>query len=168
MSPPRTLFPCLLDAAIRTNVRPNPTTFVGRDEDLVNLRGYFDGGQRLVTLTGPGGVGKTRLASELARSLTGHFPDGAWFVDLSPVGDAERALSTLVEHLAPLGLSSPDPQQLAADLRRLRCLVVIDNVEQVAGFAPVVGHLLRETEAVAFVVTSRTRPADHGRAGLSG
>jgi DNA-binding SARP family transcriptional activator len=68
----------------RTNLRAELTSFVGRDDDVVAVAGLL-AGHRLVTLTGPGGSGKTRLATETARSVLDELPDGAWLVELAPV-----------------------------------------------------------------------------------
>ena len=138
------------------NLRPDPTSFVGREGDLTLLEQRLHDGARLVTLTGPGGIGKTRLARELARRMATQFRDGSWFVDLAPVQRADQVFPALVSQLTALGLTSADPALVVADLRRLHCLVVIDNVEQVEAFAPVVAHWIQETETVTFVVTSRT------------
>jgi hypothetical protein len=84
----------------KTNLRAELTSFVGRDADVAAVRELI-AGHRLTTLVGPGGSGKTRLATETARTLLGDLPDGAWLVDLAAIGaDGDVAQSTI----AGLGL----------------------------------------------------------------
>src|SRR5262249_48069134 len=97
----------------KTNVRAELTSFVGRDADVGAVRGLI-GQHRLTTLIGPGGSGKTRLATETARTLIGDVPDGVWLVELAPLGTdgdiAQATLSALGLRDALLGTSaSTDP-----------------------------------------------------------
>ena len=135
--------------------------------DLVTARGA-----RLVTLTGPGGVGK-RLAIRAAASLAPGFPDGARFVDLAPVSDAELVPAAIA---ARLGLKSSGGQlvaDLVSYLRPKRLLLLLDNFEQVAGAAPLVAELLAAAPGLVILVTSRamlhlTGEYDLSRAAASG
>jgi predicted ATPase len=133
------------------------TTLVDREsetaeiEDLVGRQGA-----RLVTLTGPGGVGKTRLAVEAAGRLTPRFPDGTRFVDLAPV----RAAG-LVPAAIAAGLSlNTSGDKLVSDvlsyLHARRLLLVLDNFEQVVSAAPVVAELLAAAPGLVILVASRT------------
>src|SRR5215831_18521589 len=136
---------------------PVPSTpLVGRDDDVAAVRDLMHAeGARLVTLTGPGGVGKTRLAVEIAQRLGPDFRDGARFVELSSVHAAELVTAAIA---AALGLNT-SAGRLIADLKgylRARQLVlVLDNFEQVIGAAPVVAELLGAAPGVVALVTSR-------------
>jgi len=136
---------------------PVPSTpLVGRDDDVAAVRDLMHAeGARLVTLTGPGGVGKTRLAVEIAQRLGPDFRDGARFVELGSVHAAELVTAAIA---AALGLNT-SAGRLIADLKgylRARQLVlVLDNFEQVIGAAPVVAELLGAAPGVVALVTSR-------------
>jgi predicted ATPase/DNA-binding CsgD family transcriptional regulator len=109
---------------------------------------------RLVTLTGPGGVGKTRLALQLATDLCDAFVDGVWFVDLAPLSDPELVPAAIARALgydsgtAPLAV-------LTRVLRDQHALLLLDNFEQVMGAAPVVGQLLVAAPHLTILATSR-------------
>ena len=72
------------------------TTFIGRERELQDLKGLLER-SRLLTLTGPGGSGKTRLGLQLAAEVTGGFPDGVYFVPLAPVGNPDLVLSSIAQ-----------------------------------------------------------------------
>ena len=111
----------------------------------------------MVTLTGPGGVGKTRLALQVAAVLQPEFPDGAWFVDLAPVNTAERVAAVVLETLGyTLAAGEDDVTGLCARLRRRRLLLVIDNCEHlVASVATVVDAISTSAPDVRVIATSR-------------
>src|SRR5262249_42147673 len=89
---------------------PTPATaLIGREREVQELTGLLQQ-QRLVTLTGPGGTGKTRLSIEVAHQLQGQFPDGVWFVNLAPISDPALVLSTIAQ---VLGLKEAGGQLLA-------------------------------------------------------
>ena len=142
----------------RTPVLPVPvTSFVGRDADLAAVTGLL-GRARLVTLHGPGGVGKTRLALEVAVRTGGSYRNGVCFCDLAAVSEPHvvRALATAA------GLSERAFQrlddQLVEQLAGLHVLVVLDNCEHVAQAAAVLTErLLKETRNVTLLATSRER-----------
>jgi transcriptional regulator with XRE-family HTH domain len=113
---------------------PVPSTpLVGRERELKELRGFLGHPQtRLLTLTGTGGVGKTRLAIEAVREVAGLFPDGAAFVALAPVGDPDLVLPTVTQSLGLRETGSRSPREmLCAHLREKRFLLALDNFEHV-------------------------------------
>ena len=110
------------------------------------------GGSRLVTLTGAGGIGKTRLALRTAHELAEAFADGVYFVDLSHLTDPELVRDTIA---SALGLGT-QRDELQAFLRERQILLLLDNFEVVDDAAPLVSELLREAPGLAALVTSRT------------
>ncbi|MEV0723732.1 BTAD domain-containing putative transcriptional regulator [Micromonospora purpureochromogenes] len=144
-------------AIIRNSLPARLDGLVGRAEALTELRALLPG-QRLVTLIGPGGVGKTRLATEAARELV--LPDGAHLVELAPlpVGDprvADEVLGALdLREAAGASVSAVD--RLSAVLRHRRLLLVLDNCEHVIEpVAALVARLLRDAPGVTVLATSR-------------
>ena len=145
----------------RTNLRAELTTFVGRDADVAAVRELI-AGHRLTTLVGPGGSGKTRLATETARTLVDELPDGAWLVELAAIGaDGDVAQSTL----AGLGLrdallgEAPNAEptdRLIAAIREREVLLVLDNCEHVIESAAAFAHrMLGECRRLRILATSR-------------
>ncbi|HMA33244.1 MAG TPA: helix-turn-helix domain-containing protein, partial [Chloroflexia bacterium] len=151
--------PAGLPAAARAG-RPLPvplTALVGRAADLARARALLGrGGVRLLTLIGPGGVGKTRLALQLATDLQPDFADGAYFISLAAVHDPALVDTAIA---AALGVQEVAHQPLAARLRSyLRdqaALLVLDNFEQVGPAAPLLVDLLEGAPHLRMVVTSR-------------
>jgi predicted ATPase/DNA-binding XRE family transcriptional regulator len=142
-------------------VLPAPATaLVGRDRDVEAVVGLIGGPEtRLLTLTGPGGVGKTRLATEAARALlaAGSFPDGAFFVALAPLADASLVLPTIARSVPEAGeTESLSPSaSLRAYLRDKRLLLVLDNFERLLEAAPEVAALMEACPGLAVLATSR-------------
>ena len=131
-----------------------PTRLIGRRSEIASARELLVGDARLVTLTGPPGVGKTSLALALAADLGDRFADGDCFVDLSAVEDAELVAATIADALGFGGRRQPIGRLIAA-LRRRDLLLMLDNFEQVVTAAPVVAELLAACPRLAIVVTSR-------------
>ena len=139
------------------NLPDQLTTFVGRAEELAQLRGAM-GETRLLTLTGAGGAGKTRLALQLAADLLERFPDGVWWVDLAPVSDPQLVGEMLAGVLGVRPL--PGMTMLEASAHHLasaHALVVLDNCEHLlSGCAEVAEGLLHARSELVVVATSRT------------
>ena len=145
----------------KTNVRAELTSFVGKDADVGDV-GELITGHRLTTLIGPGGSGKTRLATETARTLLGDLPDGAWLVELAALGaDGDVAQATL----AALGLrdallgGAPDAEptdRVIAAVREREMLLILDNCEHVIESVAVFAHrVLGECRRLRILATSR-------------
>ncbi len=137
---------------------PQPlTTMVGRDRDAAAvLEQIGQPGVRLLTLTGAGGIGKTRLAIQVATDAHDLFPDGVAFVALSPLTDPELVLPTIAQAIGVVGPGTLSiGERLARALDRQEMLIVLDNFEQVGPAAFQLATLLKQTRAVKFLVTSR-------------
>ncbi|MBV8988813.1 MAG: hypothetical protein JO372_09670, partial [Solirubrobacterales bacterium] len=133
------------------------TTFVGRAEELAQLRGAM-GETRLLTLTGAGGAGKTRLALQLAADLLEQFPDGVWWVDLAPVSDPELVAEALAEVIGVRPLRGMTMLEACASHLASACaLVALDNCEHLlSGSAEVAEGLLHACPDLTVMATSRT------------
>jgi predicted ATPase/DNA-binding SARP family transcriptional activator len=145
----------------KTNLRAELTSFVGRDDEVAAVRELVTG-HRLTTLTGPGGSGKTRLATETARTLLGDLPDGVRLVELAAIGadgDLPRAvLGALGLRDALLGdAPAPEPaDRVLAAVRERAMLLVLDNCEHVIEPAATFAHrLLGECPRLRILATSR-------------
>ena len=115
------------------------------------------GDLQLLTLTGPGGVGKTRLAIEVAEQLTGDFADGAVFVDLAPLRDPGLVLTAIAQRLGVDERdATPLPGRLAAALRPRQMLILLDNFEHVLAARESVLPLLEACPRLVMLVTSRS------------
>ena len=141
-----------------TNLPTPPTTFVGHEDDLATLASTL-GDARLLTLTGPGGTGKTRLGLRLAAAVADRFPGGTWFVDLAAVRDPDLVHSTIA---AALDLREepgvPISRTLQAHLQPLTSLLVLDNLERLLPTAATdVASLIRAAPGLRVIVTSRER-----------
>ncbi len=142
--------------AVPNNLPRQRTRFIGRERELAECARLL-GDARLLTLTGIGGCGKTRLALKLAEHLLATFPDGVWFVDLAPLLEAERVTLTMA---TALGLREepgmPLINRLAAHLATRRTLIVLDNCEHVlAAAAELAEAVLAASANLKLVVTGR-------------
>ena len=146
-----------LDAGTH-NLPVQPTPLIGREKELGELRALLARGDvRLLTLTGPGGTGKTRLALQVAADLLDAFSDGVFFVDLAPLRDPGLVASAIAQ---PLGVreagSQPLRETLQGYLREKQMLLVLDNFEQVLAAAPGSSpRCWRRAPALKALVTSR-------------
>jgi predicted ATPase/DNA-binding SARP family transcriptional activator len=152
------------------NLRTPLTSFVGRDAELTRVADLLRDA-RLVTLVGPGGAGKTRLAVEVGRALAADVPDGAWLVELAPVRDPAEVPAAVLEALRPAriqrdALGSRDPlDRLVAALEHQRQLLVLDNCEHlVEASAHLAERLLGACPGVRILATSREPLALTGEA----
>jgi predicted ATPase/class 3 adenylate cyclase len=138
------------------NLPVQRSSFVGRAEDLAGVRGALEGSP-VITLTGVGGVGKTRLALQVAADVVARFPDGAWFVDLGPVLDAGYVAAALsASLLLPERRRGTLEESIVAALREKRLLVVLDNCEHVIeAVADLVDTVVGSCSGVSVVATSR-------------
>lgn len=133
-----------------------PTPLVGRRLELAAVSALFrDEGARLVTLTGPGGTGKTRLALAVAHELEPELRDGALFVSLAPVTSAELLVPTIAEALDVREGERDLAEGVIEHLRERRMLLVLDNFEQILSSAPFVGELLAAAPRLWLLATSR-------------
>jgi predicted ATPase/class 3 adenylate cyclase/DNA-binding CsgD family transcriptional regulator len=145
-----------LNAFAATNLPVQLTSFVGRDAELIQLQELL-AQNRVVTLTGAGGVGKTRLAIQVAAAMAGEFSDGVWYVDLAPITDPE-----LVPITTARALGLPDQpgrstmQTLARFVAERQMLVVLDNCEHLLdASAALVNALLAAGGGLTLLTTSR-------------
>jgi predicted ATPase/DNA-binding CsgD family transcriptional regulator len=141
-----------------TNLPVQLTTFVGREQELAQVRRLV-AGSRLLTLTGSGGVGKTRLTLQAATDLVADYPDGVWLVELASVADAALLPQTVASALGVGEASGHDlTDTLTAFLRARRLLLVLDNCEHLLdACAELADHLLRTCPRVQILATSRQR-----------
>lgn len=135
---------------------PSPLTrLIGRADELHRCIELLSGGCRLVTIIGPGGVGKSRLAIAAAREMDASFPDGVVFVDLAPIRDPSLVISAIATALSIRDTGGiPLSARVAQALGNRRVLLVLDNVEQVADASTDLSALLDRTSAV-MLATSR-------------
>ena len=131
------------------------TSFLGRDEALMEVDALLEN-NRLVTLTGPGGIGKTSLAVELGRLWQDRLPDGVWFIALDTIDDPARVRAEIARNLGLFdGPGRPAADALEPYLQERSMVLVIDNFEHVLEAAGDIGAILRWSQGSRMVVTSR-------------
>ncbi|MDX6282258.1 MAG: hypothetical protein QOH03_3329 [Kribbellaceae bacterium] len=172
--------PAVQASAPRSNLRAPMTSFVGRADDVTELARLLGNGTRLVTMVGPGGAGKTRLATETGRSLVDQTGDGIWFVELAPLADAadvapailgalgaSEYVDNIQSGLAPkhFPTSRAATQRLVEVVADRRVLLVLDNCEHlVQEVADLVDSLLAACPRLRVLTTSReplSIPGEH-------
>jgi predicted ATPase/DNA-binding XRE family transcriptional regulator len=135
-----------------------PTSFIGRQRELRELPLVLNrGSTRLLTLTGPGGVGKTRLALQVAEYVLDHFPDGVVFVSLASLADPGQVAATIASVLGIREMSGLSPLDvITLHFRSKKMLLVLDNFEHLLSASDVVSHLAASCPHLKCMVTSRT------------
>ena len=144
--------------AYRNNLPLQPTPLIGREKEISEVCDLVRGDEtRLLTLTGPGGIGKTRLALQAAADLLDDFPDGTFFAPLATLTEAELLLPAVAETLGVRETGEqPLEERLKDYLSERRLLLLLDNFEQVLGAAPAVTELLAGAPGLKVLATSRT------------
>jgi predicted ATPase/DNA-binding CsgD family transcriptional regulator len=141
----------------QTKLPAEPTPFVGRLEELEEIKTQLMG-THLLTLTGPGGIGKTRLALRAAAEMADEFEQGIFFVPLAPIGSVEHLIQTIAEAMDYPLATHEDPQhQLLRYLRKRQVLLVMDNYEHLLDGVGIVSEILRAAPAVKVLATSREK-----------
>ena len=150
-------FPALKTLEATPNNLPMQlTSFIGRDDQVREARQLL-ARSRLLTLTGPGGTGKTRLSLEIGANVLDQFPDGVYFVPLSAISDPELVPSAIAQALAISTTGRHRPIDALLDhLREKQTLLILDNFEQVLDAAPVARQLLEGSVGLRVLVSSRT------------
>ena len=151
-------FPPLITLDTHPNNLPvQPTPFIGREQEKAAVEQLLRREEvRLLTLTGPGGIGKTRLALQVAAELSGVFPDGVYFVDLAPIRDAEFVVPTIAQVLDVKELAEqPLLDLLQVFLHEKQLLLLLDNFEQVVSAAVQMAELLSVCPRLKVLLTSR-------------
>jgi len=139
------------------NLPAQPTALLGRESEVAATRALLEqGGARIVTLTGPGGTGKTRLGLQVGAELTEGFGDGVWFVPLAAIADPGLVIPAIAQ---PLGVreipGEPLLTTLQEYLRNRHALLLLDNFEHLTAAAPAVSALLAACPRLQVLVTSR-------------
>ncbi len=135
---------CVRPRSPAGNLPTRLTTFVGRDEELAEVLELAAAG-RLLTLTGPGGTGKTRLSLEVGARSAERYPDGVYFVPLEPITEPGLVAATIAQRLDLPDRGGRTPvDRLREHLRDRRLLIILDNFEQVIEAAPLVAELLAD------------------------
>jgi len=139
------------------NLPAQTTQFIGRDEEVAEIQSLFDERNiRLITLTGPGGTGKTRLSQESAAEMLDGFPDGIYFIPLAPISDPELVPSTIARTIGVReGGGLPPLDNLKSFLKDKQMLLILDNFEQVMDAASAINEMLLAAPNLKLVITSR-------------
>jgi predicted ATPase/class 3 adenylate cyclase len=149
-------FPAIRSLDARPNNLPMPvTTFVGRERQIGEIKNRL-AASRLLTLTGPGGTGKTRLSIRVAEELLDEYRDGCWFVPLETLREPDLVPSAIASALnVRVPGDKPALESLGAWLAERQILLVLDNFEQVTTAAPLIGQLLTAAPGLKVLATSR-------------
>jgi predicted ATPase/class 3 adenylate cyclase len=145
-------------SAHRMNLPAQPTALIGREREILEVvRLLRQTDIRLVTLTGPGGTGKTRLALQAAAELLDEFADGVYFVDLAPISNPDLVATAIAQTLSVKESGGrPLIEDLKAYLRERQLLLLLDNFEQILNAATVVATLRAAAPKLTLLITSRT------------
>jgi predicted ATPase/class 3 adenylate cyclase len=152
------VFPALQSLDARPNNLPlQPTPFLGREDQVARVVDLLSRDDvRLLTITGPGGVGKTRVALQASADVLEAFPDGVWFVDLSVLDDPALVSSSIATVLGVRDEGDGIANRLVAMLAGKQQLLVLDNFERVVDAAPMIADLLARVPGLKVLATSRT------------
>ncbi len=141
---------------IPNNLPASLTTFIGRAEELEKVKGMLLQPEvRLITLTGPGGTGKTRLSLRAAQEVLSRFEDGVFFVSLSDDFNSDQLISRIAQQLSVREGGWPLLENVKDYLRNKHLLLVLDNFEQLVSAAPVVADLLADAPGLKILTSSR-------------
>lgn len=149
-----------LKTLYRTNLPVPVTAFVGREQEVAEVASILSGDSRLVTLTGPGGTGKTRLALQAAGALADTHPDGVWWVPLATLREPDLVLDRAAQAVGA-------NDGLAAHVGDQRMLLLLDNFEQLVEAAPRLPELLAACPNLRLLVTSRELLRVQGETGYA-
>ena len=151
-----TSFPPIRSLDVRPNNLPTQlTTFVGREHELAEADALLER-SRLLTMTGPGGTGKTRLALQLAATVADRYPGGVFFVALEPVRDPALVIPRIASAVGIVETGARAPGDLLVEwLAERTVLLVLDNFEQVVSAGPILADLLRAAGTLTIIATSR-------------
>ena len=145
------------DSKLPHTLPAEPTPFIGRAEELAEIRRLMDE-TRLLTLTGTGGIGKTRLALQAANVLRDEFKNQVFFVPLAPISSSKHVIQAIAEAIGfPLSTEEAPIDQLLAHLRMKRLLLVMDNFEHLLESAHLVAEILQKAPNVKVLATSREK-----------
>jgi predicted ATPase/DNA-binding CsgD family transcriptional regulator len=140
-----------------TNLPAESTQFVGRMNELADIKRHL-AEIRLLTLTGPGGIGKTRLALRAAGEVAGDFKDGCFLVSLAPISSQDHIVQTIAEALKfPLATHEDPQHQLLRFLRKRQLLLIMDNFEHLLDGVGIVSQIIQFAPTVTILATSRER-----------
>ena len=143
-------------AVPRSNLPASTTSFIGREKEQAEIRSFIEE-HRLVTLSGAGGIGKTRLSLETAREMLHTFPDGIWFIELAPISDPALVPQVIINTLGLIDQANRFPQTILTDfLQSKHALLVLDNCEHlIQACAQLAETLLRTCPDLHILATSR-------------
>lgn len=146
-----------IEPGVKSNLPPERTPFVGRIDELKEIQQQLEE-TRLLTLVGPGGIGKTRLAVKAAEKETDSFKDGVYFISLAPISSAKDIVQTIAEGLNFPIATHEDPQlQLLRYMQNRKVLLVLDNFEHLMDGVGIISKILQSSPAIKILVTSRER-----------
>ncbi|HET6445949.1 MAG TPA: protein kinase [candidate division Zixibacteria bacterium] len=153
----QTELPAIGESTFQSSLPEWPTPFIGRERELAEVCELLKKPEcRLVTLTGPGGVGKTRLAIEVASSVQSYYRDRSCFVDLAPVLNPDLVAGRIARSLGiKEGPSRSAMDSIKDHMRDQQCLLLLDNYEQIASSAPIIIQLIASLPGITILVTSR-------------
>ncbi|MFN2484595.1 MAG: adenylate/guanylate cyclase domain-containing protein [Candidatus Limnocylindria bacterium] len=141
--------------AVPNNLPTQLTSFLGRRAELAEIADLL-AGARLLTLTGPGGTGKTRLSLQAAAEAAHTFPGGVFFVPLAPITDPELVAPTILRSMGVREFAGAPPEErLIEELGDRLVLLVLDNLEQVLGAGPLIGRILQAAPNLKALASSR-------------